>query len=417
MDNATILWISPFVPYNSVPHAGGKTELFYIRNIMNCNCNFNLITACHTWELGKIDPDILEITKKIIPKDNWTGLLMRIRNFIRIANPFDKYGHVLSPYFKEGVTKALRECQGKRCFTPDIIVLQWTEAVMLINILKKKFPKSRFIAIEEDVTYLRKERKYKSSSNLITKAYRKIGYNITRRTELSALNNSDVVIVNNYKDRDLLCKDGIEENHIFSMCPYYQDFSEIQRIYQNKTIVFYGAMDRSDNEDAAIWFIEKVFCKLENDFIFMIIGNHPSDRLKRYASDRIIITGFVDYVGELLSKAFCFVAPLFIGAGIKIKVLEAMSASLPVLTNEIGIEGIGATDGKEFFLCKTDRDYLLRIHELENEDINKSMGKAAKEYILSNFKKVQKVKEFRNIFTSLAGYNVAEEFAEVISII
>ena len=55
-----------------------------------------------------------------------------------------------------------------------------------------------------------------------------------------------------------------------------------------------------------------------------------------------------------------------LGAGIKIKVVEALSAGIPVLTNEIGIEGINAKAGKDYFYCSEAKDYIETIEKLEN---------------------------------------------------
>ncbi len=56
--------------------------------------------------------------------------------------------------------------------------------------------------------------------------------------------------------------------------------------------------------------------------------------------------------------------PLLRGAGIKIKVLEGLSAGIPVLTNEVGIEGIGAAPGTEYLHCTTPEEYAKIVKDL-----------------------------------------------------
>lgn len=48
----------------------------------------------------------------------------------------------------------------------------------------------------------------------------------------------------------------------------------------------------------------------------------------------------------------------------KIKVLEAMSAGIPVLTNHIGIEGMRAQNGEEYLHCENPQEYLDAIELL-----------------------------------------------------
>ena len=70
----------------------------------------------------------------------------------------------------------------------------------------------------------------------------------------------------------------------------------------------------------------------------------------------------------------------------KIKVIEAMSAGLPVLTNEIGIEGIPAKDSEEYFFCTTPEEYEKRIIELANDEkTGRRIGVKAKEFIKNTF--------------------------------
>ena len=60
------------------------------------------------------------------------------------------------------------------------------------------------------------------------------------------------------------------------------------------------------------------------------------------------------------------------GAGIKIKIVEAMASGIPVITTDIGIEGIPAMDKKDYIAFKTDEDlvrlidyYFTHVDELE----------------------------------------------------
>ena len=71
-----------------------------------------------------------------------------------------------------------------------------------------------------------------------------------------------------------------------------------------------------------------------------------------FKPDVITVTGFVKEISKYFEQSLCLVAPLVLGAGIKIKVLEAMSAGLPVLTNQIGIEGIPAQNGIHYYYCE-----------------------------------------------------------------
>jgi len=143
----------------------------------------------------------------------------------------------------------------------------------------------------------------------------------------------------------------------------------IKREKINHDILFWGAMYRAENYDAAIWFIDNVMPLLEDtDIRFIVAGNRPPEILKSRKNDRIIITGFVEDETPYFSNSLCFVSPLLTGAGIKVKIIEALSARIPVLTNSIGIEGIPAVDGESYYFCDTAEDYNKIIRNLLKHD-------------------------------------------------
>lgn len=147
--------------------------------------------------------------------------------------------------------------------------------------------------------------------------------------------------------------------------------NSIYREPAGKDILFFGAMNREENYLSAIWFIENVMKKLEDtDTRFIVLGNNPPDCLKKYESERVHIVGFVENVEPYFERSVCFVAPLVLGAGIKVKVIEALSTGIPVLTNDIGIEGIHAIDGKEYLHCSDPDEYAFAIRKLLSKEIN-----------------------------------------------
>ena len=80
------------------------------------------------------------------------------------------------------------------------------------------------------------------------------------------------------------------------------------------------------------------------------------------------------------------VAPLVLGAGIKVKIIEALSSGVPVLTNDIGIEGISAKDGREYIHCVEPSDFARAIRKIfANPSAGAEMAINAKSYIEKNY--------------------------------
>ncbi|KST63648.1 glycosyltransferase [Mastigocoleus testarum] len=110
-----------------------------------------------------------------------------------------------------------------------------------------------------------------------------------------------------------------------------------------RTLLFWAAMNRPENERGIIIFVEKCFRKILEkfpDFKLYIVGYKPSKKILKLADKNIIVTGFVEDPRQFFEKAEIGIVPLLEGAGIKLKTLEMLHVNMPVISTSIGAEGI-----------------------------------------------------------------------------
>ena len=309
-------------------------------------------------------------------------------------NPINSYANFLDSYKEHKVIVEInRLCE--QDYKPDIVILHWTQMVLLISKIKQFFPLAKYIGIEEDVALLGFERKYNYVTQKLKKKIYEIKYKRLKKKELKALSLCHEIFVTNKKDQLLLQQYTIKQP-IYVLNSYFHNMSGLKRKYDgNKDIIYYGAMNRAENYLSAIWFIKHVMPLLGSEFSFYVIGNNPPQQLKDLECYNIKILGFVESIDPYFEKSLCLVAPLVLGAGIKMKVIEALSAGIPVLTNEIGAEGIDILHGKEFIFCKTPQDYSKWINNLfTNQKLLNNLECNSKNYINNNFNYEQAYKMF-----------------------
>lgn len=384
-----VLWISLMVPYDTVSHASGKTQNWYLKQLAKeKNIKLRLATFCKPDELDKLDLDKYGIKNNIYirPRGGLINETKRAIAWLSKLEVWNKYAGLTTREYRVGIKKIIKKLE-KENYEPDIILLQWTEILFFLPILKDKWPNAKVVSIEEDVSYLGMQRKRDFYKNVFQKKFFAIKSKRVEKYEIEYLNKCDLVIFNNEKDYYLAKNDGFAGDALI-WSVYYQNFTDRNLSNdKSKEIVFYGAMAREENWKSCVWFIENVMPKLEDsDIKFVIVGSGPKAQLLSYANENIIIKGFVDDVGAELEKAMCLVAPLVMGAGIKVKILEAMSLGLPVLTNSIGIEGIPMKDGVEYCHCEKPLDYARIINEMCTErEKYKEIGYNAKQKINTTF--------------------------------
>ncbi|WP_287047535.1 glycosyltransferase [Treponema sp.] len=383
-----VLVIAYYSSYKNVTHAGGKINYYYTNKLIENDYDVTFIgriseDEIKKYEVGKLNcrQYVFTLTRGI---NSIRQFVYKVGNKINKYNLFDKYcgkNNFETRYFINTTLKKLSNEQ----YTPDIVVLDWVESGFFLSKVKKFFPKAKVIIVEQDVYYLNLQRKIDNAKRL-KKTLCKKQYRNFKKFELNILRKVDQIEVLNGKDKRLLVDDGIDVNKIKIVAPYFDLFEVASRNKIDKNILFYGAMNREENEQAVLWFIDTVMPLLDKTFRFIIVGNKPSEKLLGKVSERVIVTGFVEDVLPYFETALCLVVPLFVGAGIKIKVLEGMSAGVPVLTNDVGIEGIDAVDGKEYFYCKDAADYAEKIKLLDNNrELCNEIGKNGQKFIIENF--------------------------------
>ena len=118
-------------------------------------------------------------------------------------------------------------------------------------------------------------------------------------------------------------------------------------------IVFVGGFGHPPNIDAAVLLARSVMPLVWRelpDVKLTIVGAGPPTEVMRLQSSLIEVAGWVDDLDPLLGSARALVAPLRYGAGLKGKVTQALAEGLPVVTTEIGAEGLDAVDGEHLLI-------------------------------------------------------------------
>lgn len=366
-----ILWISLRAPYDKVPHAGGKNHDFLLKSLhAKTDWDIYLISFCRQNEADLVGSDLAGYNIKndisVLRSKESDLLISRLSQ--KSGIPYSVYEY---PFIISTIKSKLREL-AKKGYRPDLIILHWTEIVMLLSMVKKIFPNAKFVCIEEDVTFLKLQRKYDRAKG-IKKYLSYIQLRTLKYREISSIKKSDLTVLTNSKDLNLLVDNNVPYGKLFAMVPYFQNLKRAVYHWTQDIILYYGAMNRPENEEAVIWFIEYVMPGLlsyNNNFKFIIVGANPSEKLMKKKGPNVIFTGFVDDVANFFAQCLCIAIPLQMGAGIKIKVLESMSAGVPVLTNDIGIEGIPARKGKDFLLCESPEDYVENIIKLQKKRVD-----------------------------------------------
>jgi glycosyltransferase involved in cell wall biosynthesis len=137
--------------------------------------------------------------------------------------------------------------------------------------------------------------------------------------------------------------------------------------------IFVGTFLHEPNRRAVRWLLESILPRVRGGR-FVIVGEGLSADILRLISQLCEANPalYIEYLGHVpdlrdtyLASRFS-IAPLQYGAGVKGKVVEALSYGLPVIGTQIAFEGVGEADGVMLIGAENAEDFAREIDELVN---------------------------------------------------
>jgi glycosyltransferase involved in cell wall biosynthesis len=129
---------------------------------------------------------------------------------------------------------------------------------------------------------------------------------------------------------------------------------------QAPNVLFVGNFAHPPNLDAAERLVQEIFPRVRERYhsaTLTIVGDRPTARLRQLAQAHVQITGRVPDVRPYLERAAVVVAPLRIGGGMRVKVLEALAAGKSVVASPLAVEGLDLHAGEQIVFAETDRQF------------------------------------------------------------
>lgn len=340
---------------NLIPHAGGE----YVRRHLSALSEFYDVTI-----IGPGSSENIEAALRVHPSSADVLLIPYMsQGFQKLCAPLRLlYKAVLGASLGLEIEFRLKRDPAVRqaLLNADAIGFQWTESAALSQFVRRIAPQAKQTLVIHDVLAQRWLRASQGAHGLASKVFYYLRYISARRAEKLAFASVDTVVAFSEKDAQMAMKIQPLANVVVVNPPLIDDAMPAscpQRTSDRKSVLFTGALNRPENHEAAMWFLAEIWPAVIDavpEAEFTIAGASPLHELADRArnSNNVVITGFVEDLNEYYSSANVFVVPLHRGAGVKFKTITAMLWGLPIVTTDVGAEGIG---GAQHFVAVTNR--------------------------------------------------------------
>jgi len=154
-------------------------------------------------------------------------------------------------------------------------------------------------------------------------------------------------------------------------------------------LVFVGGFRHPPSVDAALWLGTAIMPLLRArhpGLRLAIVGSDPPQEVLALARDDVVVTGRVPAVGPYLERAAVVLAPVRLGGGMRLKVLQAMALGKPVVTTPLGAEGLVPTAQPLPLAIAHDADGIATatLELLAADAHRRALGRRAREFIIEH---------------------------------
>ncbi|MFH1741219.1 MAG: glycosyltransferase family 4 protein [bacterium] len=145
------------------------------------------------------------------------------------------------------------------------------------------------------------------------------------------------------------------------------------------TVLFTGTMSYHPNYNGILKFLDEGWSIVRSkipDATLLIVGHSPPRRLRVWdGRDGVSVTGSVPDIGKFFSRAHVYLVPLWVGGGIRLKILEAMASGRAVASTPIGCEGLEAENNIHLLTAQEPADLAECVLKLlEDKELREKLA-------------------------------------------
>ena len=228
---------------------------------------------------------------------------------------------------------------------PDIVVFDrfLTEEQFGWRV-REHCPNALCVLDTEDLHFLRSYRQQNSSETIDERIYEA---DLTKR-EIASIYRCDVSLIISEVEKELLETTFHIPSSILQYTPLFiseMTLETIQSFENRQHFVFFGNFLHKPNVDAVLYLYTELWPSVKKqlpDAEIHIYGAYAPKQILQLHNPKkgFVIKGWVLDLDDALNRYRVLLAPLRFGAGLKGKLIKAMTYGLPFVTTPIGAEGI-----------------------------------------------------------------------------
>lgn len=263
----------------------------------------------------------------------------------------------------------------------DWFIVEYWQMYPLLDV----FPKERTALLTHDIDMLVSRERARFDRDVVSRAKALTSWRVEAREEKRAYERAGRVWTLTQRDADTVAAVAGRKADVMPVGLAAEFFVDEPAPRDSREVLLVGAMHSPFNRDAIDHFVEDIHPALSSipGVRFTVVGGAlPPEVAGFERAANVEITGHARDIRPYLQRAACLVVPLRFAGGIRIRILYAMAAGLPVVCSPVAVEGMGLEAGRHVLIAGSPAEYRGHVERLlDDRAFALGIARAARERV------------------------------------
>ena len=287
-----------------------------------------------------------------------------------LMNLFSSKSYNVERFYDKGFEKLIRDTLNKDTF--DVIQVEGTFAAPYTEVVLQHKKEALLVLRQHNVEFQIWDRLAANEKNPVKKWYLRLLAKRLKQFEKNHLNPYDLIVPVTADDGKLFKSLGCTSEIVDAPAGIDTNRWKPSATLDLNQCYHLGSLEWMPNQEAMEWFLKDIWPLIHAQYpamIFSLAGKNMPDVFKKINIPGVQVESYVEDATAYIADKGINIVPLKSGSGIRLKILEAMSAGKLVISTTIGAQGIHSIDGKHLFIADTPEQFLVKIKWVqENPD-------------------------------------------------
>lgn len=172
-------------------------------------------------------------------------------------------------------------------------------------------------------------------------------------------------------------------------------------------VLFVASFMHPPNCDAAVWLVRDILPSIRSRVAsasLELVGSHVPDEIRALAGPGVAVRPDVADVSPYLDAAAVVVAPIRLGGGMRVKVLEALGAGKAIVATPLAVEGLELKHGEQVLIAETATGFADCVVELLIDvEQRRRLAESARRWAEDNLDMEAQVAAYEALYADILG--------------